>query len=80
MMLTLARHEVAKMFWAMSTTETAMTVHLVLPGGYPGDAFTAGLARKLKSKFSIGHATMQIETDPAANCVLEPDRMTERRR
>ena len=59
--------------WAMSTTETAMTVHLVVPGGYPGDAFTAGLARELKSKFSIGHATMQIETDPAADCVLEPD-------
>jgi len=27
--------------WAMSTTETALTVHLVMPKGHPGDAFTA---------------------------------------
>ena len=59
--------------WAMSTTETALTVHLVMPDGYPGDAFTAGLARELKSKFSIDHATMQIETDAAVVCELEPD-------
>lgn len=59
--------------WAMSTTHTALTVHLVIPGGYPGDAFTAGLARELKTKFSIDHSTMQIETDAAAGCELEPD-------
>jgi len=25
--------------WPMSTTETALTCHLVMPGGHPGDAF-----------------------------------------
>lgn len=59
--------------WAMSTTETALTVHLVIPGGFPGDAFAANLARELKHKFSIGHATMQIETDSVMGCDLEPD-------
>ena len=59
--------------WAMSTTETALTVHLVMPDGYPGDAFTAGLARELKNKVSIDHATMQIETDTTVVCELEPD-------
>ncbi len=29
--------------WAMSTTENALTAHLVMPGGHPGDAFLADL-------------------------------------
>ena len=36
--------------WPMSTTETALTVHLLVPGGYPGDAYTAGVAAALKEK------------------------------
>ncbi|NML94310.1 cation diffusion facilitator family transporter [Novosphingobium olei] len=59
--------------WSMSTTETALTVHLVVPAGYPGDAFSADLARELKSRFSIDHPTIQIETSAAENCALEPD-------
>lgn len=58
--------------WPMSTTETALTVHLLVPGGYPGDAFTANLAATLKQRFDIDHATIQIETDPATPCELEP--------
>lgn len=59
--------------WPLSTTETALTVHLLVPDGYPGDAFTAQLAAALKERFEIDHATIQIETDPDADCPLEPD-------
>ena len=60
--------------WPMSTTETALTVHLLVPGGYPGDAYTAKVAGALKEKFGIDHATVQIETDPATPCELESDK------
>jgi cobalt-zinc-cadmium efflux system protein len=60
--------------WPMSTTETALTVHLLVPGGYPGDAYTARVAADLKEKFGIDHATIQIETDPATPCELESDK------
>lgn len=59
--------------WPMSTTETALTVHLLLPSGYPGDSFARGIASELEARFGIGHATMQIETDDGADCALEPD-------
>jgi cobalt-zinc-cadmium efflux system protein len=59
--------------WPMSTTETALTVHLLVPQGYPGDQFSVDVARELRRRFSIGHATIQIETDPATLCALEPD-------
>jgi cobalt-zinc-cadmium efflux system protein len=59
--------------WPLSTTETALTVHLLLPGGYPGDVFTSELAAQLKEKFEIHHATVQIETDPMQPCALEPE-------
>lgn len=60
--------------WPMSTTETALTVHLLVPGDYPGDAFTVDVANALKERFGIDHATIQIETDPDTPCELEPDR------
>jgi cobalt-zinc-cadmium efflux system protein len=47
--------------WGMSTTENALTVHLVMPDGYPGDAFMDGLMQTLKERFSIHHSTLQIE-------------------
>ena len=57
--------------WPMSTTETALTVHLLVPSGYPGDAFTARVAAALKDKFGVHHATIQIETDGDTACALE---------
>jgi len=51
--------------WAMSTTETALTVHLVMPGGHPGDRFLLNAQRELKQRFGIGHATLQIEIHAA---------------
>ncbi|MCX7193939.1 MAG: cation diffusion facilitator family transporter [Proteobacteria bacterium] len=47
--------------WGMSTTESALTVHLVMPKGYPGDAFMDDIMQTLKEKFSIGHSTLQVE-------------------
>lgn len=58
--------------WGMSTTETALTAHLVMPAGHPGDAFLANIAQAIGQRFRIGHVTLQVETarDP---CILAPD-------
>jgi cobalt-zinc-cadmium efflux system protein len=58
--------------WAVSTTETALTAHLVIPGGHPGDAFLAELCRELDHRFRINHPTVQIEVGDAGRCILEP--------
>lgn len=47
--------------WPVSTTETALTAHLLCPGGHPGDAFLCSAAHMLEHDFGIGHATFQIE-------------------
>jgi cobalt-zinc-cadmium efflux system protein len=60
--------------WAMSTTEAALTCHLVIPSGHPGDAVLAHLAQELHDRFGIAHATIQVETgDPDHPCKLEAD-------
>ncbi|KQP28469.1 cobalt transporter [Methylobacterium sp. Leaf102] len=56
--------------WPMSTTEIALTVHLVMPGGHPGNAFLLGLAEDLRKTFGIGHATVQIEGADGPACIL----------
>jgi len=58
--------------WAMSTTETALTVHLVMPKGHPGDAFTAEICKVLREQHHVHHTTVQIETG-AQPCDLAPD-------
>jgi len=58
--------------WAMSTTETALTAHLVMPGGHPGDDFTAEICKELRVHYHVHHATIQIETGAQA-CELAPD-------
>jgi cobalt-zinc-cadmium efflux system protein len=59
--------------WPMSTTETALTAHLVTPGGNPGDTFLAETCHELNHRFGIGHATLQIEVSADLRCTLEPD-------
>jgi cobalt-zinc-cadmium efflux system protein len=60
--------------WPMSTTERALTCHLVMPAGHPGDHALADLALELEHRFRIGHATIQVETgDPSIYCKLVPD-------
>jgi cobalt-zinc-cadmium efflux system protein len=59
--------------WPMSTTETALTCHCVMPAGHPGDAALAQLAHELHARFRIEHATIQVEVDEHVACALEPD-------
>lgn len=61
--------------WAMSTTETAMTVHLVVPQELHRDGFLAKLSKDLKERFHIDHPTIQIEAGDVSsfNCALKPD-------
>ncbi len=48
--------------WPMSTTETALTAHLIMPAGHLGDAFLREAARELEHHHAIGHVTLQVET------------------
>jgi len=59
--------------WALSTTETALTCHIVTPAGHPGDAFLQRVADELHHRFDIGHCTLQIELGDAGRCGLAPD-------
>jgi len=57
--------------WAMSTTEVALTAHLVRPGAALDDSLLARACKEVHERFSINHATFQIETgDPAHPCRL----------
>ncbi|MEH6757534.1 MAG: cation diffusion facilitator family transporter [Parasphingorhabdus sp.] len=49
--------------WPMSTSETAMTAHLVIPGGHPGKGFLADVQASMKKRFAIQHITIQIELE-----------------
>jgi cobalt-zinc-cadmium efflux system protein len=56
--------------WAMSTTEAALTVHLIHPEPV-NDQFLADVCEELHDKFGIEHATLQIERgDPGVMCSL----------
>jgi cobalt-zinc-cadmium efflux system protein len=55
--------------WAMSTSEIALTAHLVVPEGHPGDDFLDRLADELHENFDITHTTIQIEMGNGT-CVL----------
>jgi cobalt-zinc-cadmium efflux system protein len=60
--------------WAISTTEIACTVHLVMPSGHPGDACVKDIAHHLEDDFKISHTTIQIEIGDSGNeCPLAPD-------
>jgi len=55
--------------WAMSTTETALTAHLVMPGAVADDGLLARAGQELHDRFGIEHVTLQVETgDPAHPC------------
>jgi cobalt-zinc-cadmium efflux system protein len=57
--------------WAMSTTDVALTAHLVVPGGGLDDRGLSRLAHDLEARFGIGHTTVQVERgDDEAGCGL----------
>jgi cobalt-zinc-cadmium efflux system protein len=59
--------------WGMSTTESALTVHLVMPQPPANDRFLHEVGRELHERFGIGHITIQIEHgDADITCHQEP--------
>jgi cobalt-zinc-cadmium efflux system protein len=58
--------------WSMSTTEVALTAHLVMPRGCPADAFLHDISAMLRDRFAIGHTTIQIERDETEACAQAP--------
>jgi cobalt-zinc-cadmium efflux system protein len=57
--------------WPMSTTETALTCHLVMPAGYPEAEFLDDVYAGLQRRFGIAHPTIQIERGDRP-CKLSP--------
>jgi len=54
--------------WAMSTTEMALTAHLVRPGRDGEDGFRSAVAEALERRFGVRHATLQIEQARGEHC------------
>jgi cobalt-zinc-cadmium efflux system protein len=60
--------------WGLSTTETALTVHLVKPAAAASDDWLHSLTHDLHDRFGIMHATIQVESGQGnQNCRLAPD-------
>lgn len=53
--------------WGLSTTETALTAHLCHDRGDAGDLLNEAHAM-VRARFGIGHATLQLEAEPLADC------------
>jgi len=59
--------------WGMSTTENALTAHLVRPGGELDDSLLRRACTELRGRFSIHHATLQFEAGAIEHpCELAP--------
>ena len=63
--------------WGMSTTDVALTAHLVRPCGGGEDALLAEATAQLRKRFGISHVTLQLEQGLAIHsCELaEPGRV-----
>ena len=60
--------------WGMSTTETALTAHLVRPNASIDDDLLRHACEELREHFQIDHATIQVEDGRGAHpCALQPD-------
>lgn len=59
--------------WAMGTTETALTAHLVMPQGNTDDVFLHTACQDLHERYGIGHPTLQIEKGEGEECDLAPE-------
>lgn len=60
--------------WAMSTTEVALTVHLIKPDAHLDDIFLQRVHAELHARFGIGHATLQLEIGSQAKECIQEDR------
>ena len=54
--------------WSLSTTEVALTCHLVMPGGAPVDPLLHAASDMLRERFGIIHATIQVEQSGEGFC------------
>lgn len=60
--------------WAMSTTENALTAHLVIPESKGSAAFLGDVCKALYERFHIEHSTLQVEPpDAPSPCRLAPE-------
>lgn len=63
--------------WPMSTTDTALTTHLLMPEPPADDSFLHDLAQQLQERFEISHATFQVERgDLEGPCMQSPNCVT----
>jgi cobalt-zinc-cadmium efflux system protein len=60
--------------WGLSTTETALTAHLVKPESDGDDALMQEARKGLHDRFGIKHITLQWEREAGSyQCEVEPD-------
>ena len=60
--------------WGLSTSDTALTAHLVRDAAADDQALIAQIVHDLAERFRIGHVTLQMESpETAADCRLRPD-------
>jgi cobalt-zinc-cadmium efflux system protein len=58
--------------WALSTTGNALSAHVVMPDGHPGDEFLDGVVKTLRERFEMHHATLQVDLGTSDHhCVLD---------
>jgi cobalt-zinc-cadmium efflux system protein len=58
--------------WALSTTGNALSAHLVIPAGHPGDAVVDAIVLTLRERFAMQHATLQVDLGTTDHhCSLE---------
>ncbi len=60
--------------WPMSTTEVALSVHLIIDDDSLINSFLSELQRQLHDRFNIDHSTIQIERQNDDSCVLNRNR------
>ncbi|CAE6693484.1 Zinc transporter ZitB [Paraburkholderia nemoris] len=58
--------------WALSTTGNALSAHLVMPAGHPGDESIDAIVVTLRERFSMQHATLQVDLGTTEHrCALD---------
>nr|WP_246290720.1 cation diffusion facilitator family transporter [Paraburkholderia fynbosensis] len=58
--------------WALSTTGNALSAHLVMPAGHPGDESLDHIVSALRERFSMQHATLQVDLGTTEHrCALD---------
>jgi len=63
--------------WAMGTSQTALTAHLVMPQGHADDAFLQDAMEKMHDQFEITHVTLQVMKEPFTTpCGESPENAT----